>query len=601
MTPSPDRTAHDELTSRLFALAEQVIGFMPADEGRALHGAAVSYLDGGVGVEIGTYCGKSTVLLGAAAHARDSVLYTVDHHHGSEEHQPGWEYHDTSMVDAVTGRFDTLPTLRHTLDEAGLDDNVVAVVGKSTVVAKGWRTPLQLLFIDGGHSEDAAREDYDGWRGRGGGLTIGLTGRTLAVVVALQAARQTGAAEDAAARGSGRQCVRGENDGRSGPRGSLDGPTLSIAEHQPGPVGAVRLTQVLHRGELPQGRLPVAHRVECQHQFAGLCAGHPRSVVDTPDAQTVDDEIAPAVGDPVLCGAAAQRAAQDRVVPVHRVTRLLGERRGVVGDRVAQPAKRKLPLELWFVDQVGQGQCTANAVENARTPGQQRLGQRARRAARPTNFAALELQIQDEVDCGAHRRPHRGREGAVTGDQYVVPDTHRDVGAEVAVAVGVLDDPRTQLDRPRAIRPLLATRPIESASGRLNQARRSKGHRAFHMVPRVGVPTVRPRDLTRRLLQCRNRFRRLPALRGGEDACDARYFRRIQQRVPVSRNTARRSYRSAGSVSIQPPGSTGVAASCPTPASCGRRRRPGGPTCRRRPHISATRTASATRASGGCE
>jgi MMP 1-O-methyltransferase len=163
MTPSPDRTAHDELTGRLFALAERVIGFMPADEGRALHDAALHYLDGGVGVEIGTYCGKSTVLLGAAAHARDSVLYTVDHHHGSEEHQPGWEYHDTSMVDAVTGRFDTLPTLRHTLDEAGLDDNVVAVVGKSTVVAKGWRTPLQLLFIDGGHSEDAARKDYDGW------------------------------------------------------------------------------------------------------------------------------------------------------------------------------------------------------------------------------------------------------------------------------------------------------------------------------------------------------------------------------------------------------------------------------------------------------
>jgi predicted O-methyltransferase YrrM len=163
MTASPDRTAHAELTNRLFALAEQVIGFMPADEGRALHDAALHYLDGGVGVEIGTYCGKSTVLLGAAAHARDSVLYTVDHHHGSEEHQPGWAYHDTSMVDAVTGRFDTLPTLRHTLDEAGLDDNVVAVVGKSTVVAKGWRTPLQLLFIDGGHSEDAARKDYDGW------------------------------------------------------------------------------------------------------------------------------------------------------------------------------------------------------------------------------------------------------------------------------------------------------------------------------------------------------------------------------------------------------------------------------------------------------
>jgi predicted O-methyltransferase YrrM len=115
------------------------------------------------------------VLLGAAALARESVVYTVDHHHGSEEHQPGWEYHDTSLVNDATGRFDTLPTLRRTLDEAGLDDNVVAVVGKSTVVAGGWRTPLQLLFIDGGHSEDAAHQDFDGWAkwvSAGGALII---------------------------------------------------------------------------------------------------------------------------------------------------------------------------------------------------------------------------------------------------------------------------------------------------------------------------------------------------------------------------------------------------------------------------------------------
>jgi predicted O-methyltransferase YrrM len=148
---------------RLFALAEQVTGFMPADEGRALYDAAVRYLDGGVGVEIGTYCGKSTVLLGAAAQETGAVVYTVDHHHGSEEHQPGWEYHDTSLVDPVTGLFDTLPTMRHTLDAAGLDEHLVAIVGKSPVVARGWRMPLRLLFIDGGHTEEAAQRDFDGW------------------------------------------------------------------------------------------------------------------------------------------------------------------------------------------------------------------------------------------------------------------------------------------------------------------------------------------------------------------------------------------------------------------------------------------------------
>jgi predicted O-methyltransferase YrrM len=152
-----------EPTGRLFELADRVIGFMPADEGRALYEAARSYLGGGAGVEIGTYCGKSTVLLGAAAAETDSVLYTIDHHHGSEEHQVGWDYHDATMVDPKTGLFDTLPTFRHTLDEASLPDNIVAVVGKSAVVARHWQTPLRLLFIDGGHTEEAAHRDFDGW------------------------------------------------------------------------------------------------------------------------------------------------------------------------------------------------------------------------------------------------------------------------------------------------------------------------------------------------------------------------------------------------------------------------------------------------------
>ncbi|MCV7128731.1 class I SAM-dependent methyltransferase [Mycolicibacterium vanbaalenii] len=156
-------TALPPVAAALFELAERITGFMPADEGRALYDTALEYLGDGVGVEIGTYCGKSTVMLGAAAQQTGGLLYTVDHHHGSEEHQAGWEYHDASMVDPVTGLFDTLPTLRHALDSAGLDDHVVAVVGRSPVVARGWRTPLRLLFIDGGHTEEAANRDFDGW------------------------------------------------------------------------------------------------------------------------------------------------------------------------------------------------------------------------------------------------------------------------------------------------------------------------------------------------------------------------------------------------------------------------------------------------------
>src|SRR6201984_2231023 len=150
-------------TLRLFALAERVRGFMPADEGRALYDAALRYLNGGVGIEVRTYRAKPTLLRGAPPQQTASVLYTVDHHHGSEEHQAGWEYHDASLVDEVTGLFDTLPTFRPPLDAAGLDAHVVAVVGKSPIVARAWRSPLQFLFIDGGHTEAAAAQDFDGW------------------------------------------------------------------------------------------------------------------------------------------------------------------------------------------------------------------------------------------------------------------------------------------------------------------------------------------------------------------------------------------------------------------------------------------------------
>lgn len=158
---APAQTGTDD--RRLFALADRVTGFMPADEGRALYEAACEYLGDGVGVEIGTYCGKSTVLLSAAAQRTGGVVYTIDHHHGSEEHQAGWEYHDASMIDPQTGLFDTLPTFRHTLDAIGLPDHLIAIVGKSAVAAHNWRTPVRFLFIDGGHTEAAARQDFEGW------------------------------------------------------------------------------------------------------------------------------------------------------------------------------------------------------------------------------------------------------------------------------------------------------------------------------------------------------------------------------------------------------------------------------------------------------
>jgi MMP 1-O-methyltransferase len=147
----------------LLALARAARGFMPDDEGLALHRLARERLPHGPVLEVGTYCGKSALYLGAAAREVGGVVFTVDHHHGSEENQAGWEHHDPSLVDPRTGRMDTLPHFRATIEDAGLGDVVVAVVGASATVAAHWRTPLSLLFIDGGHGEAPAHADYDGW------------------------------------------------------------------------------------------------------------------------------------------------------------------------------------------------------------------------------------------------------------------------------------------------------------------------------------------------------------------------------------------------------------------------------------------------------
>jgi MMP 1-O-methyltransferase len=151
------------MDAALRAAAEATPGFMPTDEGLALYRAGLAGAAVGPLVEIGTYCGKSTIYLAAAARESGTVVVTVDHHRGSEEHQPGWEYHDPSLVDPHAGRIDTLPAMRRTLHAAGVEDAVIVVVGRSVAVAQVWSTPAGLVFIDGGHTEEAAQADYRGW------------------------------------------------------------------------------------------------------------------------------------------------------------------------------------------------------------------------------------------------------------------------------------------------------------------------------------------------------------------------------------------------------------------------------------------------------
>jgi MMP 1-O-methyltransferase len=146
------------------AAAENARGFMPPDEGLALYAAGLRVPVGGSPMlEIGSYCGKSAIYLGSAAAHRDTVLFALDHHRGSEENQPGWEWHEPDLVDPAVGHMDTLPLFRRTVFDAGLETHVVALVGESATVGRHWRTPLALLFIDGGHGSEPAHRDYDTW------------------------------------------------------------------------------------------------------------------------------------------------------------------------------------------------------------------------------------------------------------------------------------------------------------------------------------------------------------------------------------------------------------------------------------------------------
>ena len=150
-------------------------GFMPHAEGLGLYEAALALTVSGPIVEVGSYCGKSAIYLGAAAIERGLVVFTVDHHRGSEEMQKGWEHHDAELVDPTTGKIDSLPELRCNLEAAGLESIVVPIIGESSVVAQHWSTPISMLFVDGGHGSEPAHADYENWTpkvARGGFLAI---------------------------------------------------------------------------------------------------------------------------------------------------------------------------------------------------------------------------------------------------------------------------------------------------------------------------------------------------------------------------------------------------------------------------------------------
>lgn len=138
-------------------------GFLHEDEGRCLYDIALKASRLGPCLEIGSYCGKSTIYIGIACRMNNSILFSIDHHRGSEEQQPGQPYFDAALFDPKSGRVDTFYEFRKTIQNAGMEDTVVPLVSRSDVAARCWATPLGMVFIDGGHTMEAALNDFIAW------------------------------------------------------------------------------------------------------------------------------------------------------------------------------------------------------------------------------------------------------------------------------------------------------------------------------------------------------------------------------------------------------------------------------------------------------
>ena len=147
----------------IFQLAGQVKGFLDPAEGLRLYELADEASRSGPCLEIGSYCGKSAIYLGAACKRNGMTLFSIDHHRGSEEQQPGELYFDPELFDPFQYQVDTLKHFRHTLVKADLEDTVVPLVAASEIAARHWATPLSLVFIDGGHAYDTVLNDYTQW------------------------------------------------------------------------------------------------------------------------------------------------------------------------------------------------------------------------------------------------------------------------------------------------------------------------------------------------------------------------------------------------------------------------------------------------------
>ena len=137
----------------------KVRGFLTNEEGELLSALACEAGNLGPVLEIGSWCGRSTIWLAQGAKLAGTVVLALDHHRGSEEHQPGEMFFDADLVDGE-GRVDTLREFRRNIAQAGVEDTVIPIVAGTQQAQTILPHTLGMVFIDGGHSLEAALTDW---------------------------------------------------------------------------------------------------------------------------------------------------------------------------------------------------------------------------------------------------------------------------------------------------------------------------------------------------------------------------------------------------------------------------------------------------------
>jgi len=152
----------------------EIKGFLSPKESKKLQELFQKVHKLGPILEIGTYCGKSAINFAEVAKKFNGLVFSVDHHTGSEEHQLGEEYHDDELFDKRLNKFNTLPEFLRNLILHKKNEYIIPILDESKKAAKRFFEEISLLFIDGGHAKQTALDDYYAWKDKicSGGLLV---------------------------------------------------------------------------------------------------------------------------------------------------------------------------------------------------------------------------------------------------------------------------------------------------------------------------------------------------------------------------------------------------------------------------------------------